>query len=181
MDNTTRTEYRRIFLFDSLPEPLTPASEHIQLFDNYIHETRLRLRSIRYPQTKTWRRSLEKLQFTDGSGISICEVSAIELSEYEHAVFEPFEGTEIRKNRYESRHEGRAVALDIYLGKLWGLNRGRIDFASEMEMRAFRLPDYAAIDVSDDQFFYDGNLVNLTFADVQARVAEMLQAKEKAG
>ncbi len=181
MDNTTRIEFSRTFLFEALPEPLTPASEHLQLFDNYIHETRLRLRSVRYPQAKAWRRFFEQHIYTDDAGLSICEVSAIELSEHEHAVLQPFEGIEIRKNRYESTHDGRAVLLDIYLGKLWGLNRGRVDFANEGEMQDYQLPAYAAIEVSSDKFFHDGNLVNLTFSDVQARVTEIMLAKEKAG
>ena len=53
-DNTTRTELHRTFLIEGLPEPLERKSSHLQLFDNYIHETRLRLRSVRVPETKEW-------------------------------------------------------------------------------------------------------------------------------
>jgi hypothetical protein len=43
-DKTAQTELHRIFLIEGLPDPLTPASAHLQLFDNYIENTRLRIR-----------------------------------------------------------------------------------------------------------------------------------------
>ena len=60
MDKTARTELYRLFLIERLPEPLTPMSAHIQLFDNYIENTRLRLRNIRVPETKEWRHVLQQ-------------------------------------------------------------------------------------------------------------------------
>src|SRR5829696_160674 len=47
-----RTERERKFLLRELPEPLTRASRHVQIWDNYITNTRLRLRRIRVPETK---------------------------------------------------------------------------------------------------------------------------------
>src|SRR5918912_3220801 len=49
-----RTERERKFLLRELPEPLTRASEHVQIWDNYITNTRLRLRRIRVPKTKEY-------------------------------------------------------------------------------------------------------------------------------
>src|SRR5215213_10905445 len=49
-----RTERERRFLLRELPEPLTRASEHVQIWDNYITNTRLRLRRIRVPKTKEY-------------------------------------------------------------------------------------------------------------------------------
>ena len=62
MDKTARTETRRIFLLHNLPEPLTRASRHLQIFDNYIENTRLRLRSVRIPETKTWTWILQQIE-----------------------------------------------------------------------------------------------------------------------
>ena len=39
MNKTAQTELHRLFLIDGLPEPLMPASSHLQLFDNYIENT----------------------------------------------------------------------------------------------------------------------------------------------
>jgi len=57
MNKTALPEYYRLFLIERLPEPLTPAGAHLQLFDNYIENTRLRLRLIRDPRQRTSTRS----------------------------------------------------------------------------------------------------------------------------
>ena len=54
MNKTAHLELHRIFLIDALPEPLTRASSHLQIYDNYIEGTRLRTRSIRDPYSKAW-------------------------------------------------------------------------------------------------------------------------------
>ena len=59
IDRTYKSELRRVFLIQDLPEPLTRASSHLQIFDNYIEKTRLRLRSVRVPETKKWSWTLE--------------------------------------------------------------------------------------------------------------------------
>ena len=43
MNKTALTQFRRLFLIERLPEPLEPKSAHLQIFDNYIEGTRLRL------------------------------------------------------------------------------------------------------------------------------------------
>src|SRR5688500_13685474 len=49
-----RIERERRYLLDDLPEGLTRASPHVQITDNYITGTRLRLRKVRQPQTNKW-------------------------------------------------------------------------------------------------------------------------------
>jgi hypothetical protein len=63
MNETFRTELRRLFLFQNLPAPLTAASSHLQIFDNYIENTRLRIRSVRSPETKEWTFVLQQIVF----------------------------------------------------------------------------------------------------------------------
>ena len=60
MNKPAMTELHRLFLIERLPEPLTRASAHLQLFDNYIENTRIRLRNIRDPYSKTWTRILQQ-------------------------------------------------------------------------------------------------------------------------
>lgn len=166
MDNTATPEFFRLFLAEKLPDPLTPASEHLQIFDNYISGTFIRLRSIRDPRTKQWARLLQKIEPT-ASG---AKLSQIELSDAEYAVFERFEGREIRKNRYFIPVDGRQAAFDIFLGPLWGLNTVRVDFEDKKEIEAFEPPPFLVLEVSGDPFFSGSSLVDRTFADVQAAV-----------
>src|SRR5260370_7659029 len=49
-----RLERERRYLLRDLPEGLTRASPHVQITDNYITGTRLRLRKVRDPQTNKW-------------------------------------------------------------------------------------------------------------------------------
>jgi hypothetical protein len=176
MNKTSITEYRRFYLTESLPEPLTRASEHVQFFDNYITNTRMRLRTIRFPDTKAWRWLMQQRDWAETGTNRICRISDIEMNEAEHAQFETFEGTEIRKNRYVTEIDGRQFEFDVYLGKLWGLNRASVAFASLEELNAFVHPGEAYLDVTDNAFFRDENIVELTFEDIQTEVARLVAA-----
>ncbi len=176
MDKTYRTELRRVFLLQNLPEPLTRASRHLQIFDNYIENTRLRLRSIRSPETKEWTWILE--QRFPLEDLSQWAVSELHLDENEHAVFEQFEGreiqknekiqtNEIRKNRYFYQTGEQQFEIDLFLGELWGLILAQIVFQTAEEIRKLEMPPFAILDVTDNEFFIGKNLVGKTFADVQ--------------
>ena len=176
MDKTYRTELFRLFLIEELPLPLTRASAHIQLFDNYITETRLRLRSIRVPEAKEWTYLLQQRFPVKSDEFSQWKISEMNLNDAEHAQLETFEGNEIRKNRYFHEFDARAFAFDVYLGPLWGLNRVRVDFQSETERRDFRPPPFAIFEVTEEPFFDDANLVYQKFEDVQNAVARLQPA-----
>ena len=174
-DKTFRTELQRTFLIEGLPEPLERKSSHLQIFDNYIHETPLRLRSIRVPETKEWTLMLQKrypaAEF--GAEWNIEEIHLTE-SEYEH--FKPFEGNEIRKNRYYAEFDGRGFEFDVYLGALWGLNRARVSFADRDEMVRLVVPDFVVAEITDESFFDDSNLVNQNLESVRQEVERLLGA-----
>ena len=173
MDKTYRTELCRIFLVEALPEPLTRASRHLQLFDNYIIETRLRLRSIRLPETKEWTYLLQhRLTVRDGD-LSVLKVAEMHLDDAEHTQLETFEGNEIRKNRYFHEFDGRSFTFDIYLGALWGLNRARVDFQNEVDLAAFVPPPFAVFEVTNEPFFDDGKLVYRKFNEVREAVGKL--------
>lgn len=165
MNKTENTKFTRYFLFEALPEPLTPASWHLQFFDNYIAETRLRLRVVRDPATKEWTRSFQQINWENGNGVDLCEVREIVLNEYEYTVLETFEGREIRKNRYFYEFGGKQISLDIYLGSLWGINRGKIDFDSAEEMRSFELPDFSVAEITGIPALRDENIVDRSFEE----------------
>jgi hypothetical protein len=176
-----RTELRRVFILAGLPEPLTRADEHLQFFDNYIENTRLRLRTIRSPQTKQWRWILEQRFPANEGDWSRWLVAEIHLNEAEHAAFEMFEGRKIKKNervesnelrfnRYFYDFGGRKIEIDVFLNPLWGLNLAKVFFESEAEMRDFVLPDFAVADVTQNKFFTGVNLVGKTIEDVRTEL-----------
>ncbi len=176
MDKTSRIELRRVFLLNGLPEPLTRASRHLQIFDNYIENTRLRLRSIRVPETKAWTWILQQIEvFADLSQRQIAEIF---LDETEHTAFEIFEGrevrknervetNEIRKNRYFYDFDRREIAVDLFLGELWGLILAQVCFENANESKSFVPPSFVIAEVTESEFFIGKNLPGKTFADVQ--------------
>jgi len=170
MDKTYHTELFRIFLIEALPEPLTRASSHLQFFDNYISNTRMRLRSIRDPETKEWTRILQQRLMLP---TNVHKLAEIHLDEAEHAQFEIFEGTEIRKNRYFHEFDSRMFSFDVYLGELWGVNRARVDFGSEDELLAFNPPPWAIYEISSEPFFDDGNLVTQTLEEIRREIEKL--------
>ena len=177
-----RTELRRVFLVRELPAPLTRASEHLQFFDNYIRDTRLRLRAIRSPQTRAWSWILEQRFPAREDDLSRWQVARIHLSEAEHAAFEIFEGREIKKNervetselrfnRYFYDFDGRQIEIDLFLNPLWGYNPAKVFFETEEEMKNFQLPDFALAEITQNEFFLGPNLLGKTFEDVRAEIS----------
>ncbi len=184
MNKTYRKEFRRVFLMQDLPETLTRASEHLQFFDNYIENTRLRLRSIRSPRTKQWFWILEQRTQMRVGDFSGWKVSEIHLNEAEHRAFEQFEGREVRKNervetnelrfnRYSFQWKDKLMTIDFYLNPLWGLILANVLFQTEEETQIFAAPDFAVAEVTQNEFFLGKNLVGKTFADVRSEFEKL--------
>ncbi len=173
MNKTAANELYRAFLLDGLPEPLTRSSSHLQIFDNYIEKTRLRLRNIRDPYSNTWTYLIQQRFWTNESGSKTSKLAEIYLNEAEHAVFEQFEGTDIRKNRYFHEFDRRLFLFDVYLGPLWGLHTARTDFASIDEMEDFEPPPFVVFEITNDPFFSGENLVGMKFEEIRAEVSRL--------
>ncbi len=166
-DGTYKSEFRRVFLIQDLPEPLTRASSHLQIFDNYIENTRLRLRSVRVPETKKWSWILDHRFPPDENDLSVWKVAEMFLNENEYHVFEQFEGRELRKNRYFYEFKSKQLELDVFIGKLWGLHLANVVFENIEEMQNFEIPPFVIREVTNNRFFLGENLVGKGFANVQ--------------
>lgn len=173
MNKIAQTELHRLFLIERLPEPLTPASSHLQIFDNYIENTRIRLRQIRDPYSKTWTRILQQRFSISEGKLAVTKLAEIHLNEGEYDVFQRFEGREIRKNRYFHEFDGASFAFDVYLGDQWGLNTAKADFESQEQMERFAPPPFTVFEVTSDLFFAGENLVGRKFSEIQAEVARI--------
>lgn len=163
-----KTIYRRRFLLADLPAPLTRASAHLQFFDNYLTQTRLLLRQIRTPKTKLWERKFVQEFQPEAGDFSKLNYAEIDLSEYEYEVLSVFEGNELRFNRYFYELENGKLAIDMILNReLWNLIFASAEFETESEMRSFSPPDFAAREITQDEFFLPQNLANSTLEDVK--------------
>jgi CYTH domain-containing protein len=165
-----RMERERKFLLQVLPEPLTRASKHIQIWDNYITNTRLRLRKIRVPETRKYILKLTQKFAADARDLSRNLITNTYLSPAEYAVLAIFEGNEIRKNRYPYEFAGRTYSIDVFLGALWGLMLAETSFETDEEMQVFTPPPFAFMEVTNDETFAGGNLVDLTFDEIREKI-----------
>ncbi len=162
-----RIERERRFLLRELPGGLNLTDEHAQITDNYITGTRLRLRKSRWVTTNEWTLKLTQKHTPAAPDFTRTLITTIYLNEYELEVLSIFEGNEIRKNRYYFDHEGRRYSVDVFLGDLRGLILAESDFDSDEEMDAFPLPSFAVADVSRDELFTGGRLVEMTAEDIR--------------
>jgi len=162
-----RVERERRFLLRALPPGLELTDEHAQITDNYITGTRLRLRKSRWPATNEWTLKLTQKHAPASPDFSRTLITSIYLNEYEYETLSVFEANELRKNRYPYEHEGRRYSVDVFLGPLRGLILAETDFDTDEEMDAFRLPPFAAAEVTREELFTGARLVGLTADDIR--------------
>lgn len=167
-------EYRRSFIVKGLPESMTAADPHLQIFDNYICDTPIRIRSVREPQTNRWERMLQKQILESDGVLNRRGVFQIPLSEDEHAVFLTLERRELRKNRYFYTLGRSQVKIDVFLGPLWGLNIANACFDDADDVGKFPVPKISSLEISDSEFFLGNNLVDKSLEDIRAEYGKLI-------
>ncbi len=174
-----QVERERRMLLRELPPGLERSSDHLQITDNYITGTRLRLRKIRVPSThaRVWTLTQKFTPAPHNYSHSI--MTNIYLSEYEYEVFSVFESNEIRKNRYPYKYEDRVYGIDFFLGDLLGLILAETNFETDEEMVNFVVPPFAVADVTDDEMFSGGKLVTMTSAEIRAELQRRREGESK--
>lgn len=162
-------ERERRYLLQDLPEGMSRADAHVQITDNYITGTRLRLRKVREPRTNKWIVKLTQKFSPDGDS-SRTIITNIYLNALEAETFGMFQDNEIRKNRYRFEFEGRKFSVDMFLGDLFGLVLAETNFDSDDELENYPKPSFAIADVTGNELFTGGKLSELTFADIREEI-----------
>jgi len=163
-------ERERRYLLADLPEGVTRADHHLQITDNYITGTRLRIRKVRDPQTNKWVVKFTQKFAPDPEDLSRTIITNLYLNATEAETLSIFEANEIRKNRYYFDFEGRRFSIDMFLGDLFGLILAEVSFETAAELDVFPKPPFAIADVTKDVIFSGGKLSELTFADVREEI-----------
>ena len=167
-----RIERERRYLLRDLPEGITRADPHLQITDNYITGTRLRIRKVREPRTNKWTVKFTQKFAPDPNDLSRTIITNTYLNALEAEVLSVFNTNEIRKNRYQLEFEGRKFSVDMFLGDLFGLVLAEVSFESDEELDNFSTPPFALADVTNEPLFTGGRLCELTFSDVRAEISE---------
>ena len=168
-----RVERERRYLLRDLPEGITRADPHLQITDNYMTGSRLRLRKVREPRTNKWTVKLTQKFAPNPHDLSRTIITNTYLNALEAETLSTlFNSNEIRKNRYPFEVDGRTFAVDMFLGDLFGLVLAEVSFETDEELDQFAKPPFALIDVTNDELFTGGKLCELTFSEVRAEIGE---------
>ena len=165
-----RVERERRYLLKDLPEGLTRADHHLQITDNYITGTRLRLRKVRDPRTNKWIVKFTQKFAPNPDDLSRTIITNTYLNPLEAETLSIFTSNEIRKNRYYFDFEGRRFSVDMFLGDLFGLVLAEVGFDTDEELDNFSKPPFALADVTNEPMFSGGRLCELTFQDVREAI-----------
>lgn len=171
-----RVERERRYLLQDLPEGLTRASPHVQITDNYLTGTRLRLRKVREPQTNKWTVKLTQKFAPDPTDFSRTAITNIYLNALETETLGISDANEIRKNRYPFEFEGRQFSVDMFLGDLFGLVLAEVSFETDEELDSFAKPPFAIAEVTNVELFTGGRLCELTFADIREEIMKSVRS-----
>ncbi|MCM3869147.1 MAG: hypothetical protein ND895_00440 [Pyrinomonadaceae bacterium] len=171
-----RIERERRYLLQDLPEGMTRADPHVQITDNYITGTRLRLRKVRDPRTNKWTVKFTQKFAPDPADLSRTIITNTYLNAAEYEVLSVFEANEIRKNRYPFDWEGRRFTIDMFLGELFGLVLAEVSFENDIELDGFPKPPFAIADVTNNELFTGGRLCDLTFEEIREEIRRSASA-----
>src|SRR5882672_1113167 len=172
-----RLERERRYLLQDLPEGLTRASPHVQITDNYITGTRLRLRKVRDPLTNKWTVKFTQKFAVNSKDLSRTLITSTYLDAQEAEILSVFEANEIRKNRYPFEYEGRKFGIDMFLGGLFGLVLAEVSFDTDAELESFSKPQFALVEVTNNELFSAGKLCELTFADIREEIVKVVSSQ----
>jgi CYTH domain-containing protein len=163
-------ERERRYLLPDLPEGLTRADHHLQITDNYITGTRLRIRKVRDPRTNKWVVKFTQKFPANPGDLSQTIITNTYLNAIEAETLAIFEANEIRKNRYPFEFDGRKFSVDMFLGDLFGLVLAEVSFDTDEELESFPKPAFALAEVTNNEIFSGGKLSQLTFADIRREI-----------
>jgi len=167
-----RIERERRYLLRDLPEGMSRSDPHVQITDNYITGSRLRLRKVRDPRTNKWTVKFTQKYAPDPNDLSRTIITNTYLNALEAEILSVFNTNEIRKNRYPFEFAGRKFSVDMFLGDLFGLVLAEVSFETDEELDNFPTPPFALADVTNEPLFSGGRLCELTFSDIRAEISE---------
>jgi CYTH domain-containing protein len=176
-----RIERERRYLLRDLPEGLTRADHHLQITDNYITGTRLRIRKVRDPKTNKWIVKFTQKFAPNAEDLTRTVITNTYLNAIEAETLAVFEANEIRKNRYQFEFEGRRFSIDMFLGDLFGLVLAEVSFETDEEVDSFPKPPFALAEVTNNEMFSGARLSELMFEDIRNEIVRSGLTKGKSG
>ena len=156
-----RIEFERRFLLDRFPDNADVAAiRHI--CDRYIDGTALRLREQTHQNGPTLFKLTQKIA-ARAPGSQQGFITTMYIGEEEFRILAQLSGKELRKTRYSVPPFG----IDVFEGRLQGLILAEAEFDSAAEAARLVLPAFLVQEVTGDDRFTGGRLINASRADIQ--------------
>ena len=170
----TRVEYERRFLV--APDVdwrrfVEPYSKRLE--DKYIDGARLRLRVM--TDLDTGREVIKLTKKAESPSPYFRTISRILLSAAEFELLDRLDGYPISKVRYYSNHGSNVYSLDVFEGELEGLLLSEVSTDSLDELMSITPPEFAHLEVTEDEFFDGGNLCRTSLSDLRAKFDGMFR------
>jgi len=144
-------EIERKFLVKKMPNLTNIVRVNIiQGYINYEPEVRIRKKDNRFYLT---RKSLGTIERSEED---------TEISEAAYNILSSLVKSDLKKVRYLIPIKDNLTAeLDIYQGKLKGLNIVEVEFTNEKEANMFKVPDWFGKEITEDNYYKNQNLSKL--------------------
>ncbi len=161
-------EYERRFLLDRIPDDV---ADPRTIVDEYITDTRLRLRTVHWPDTDQRDQKLghkRRLVESDPTGI-MC--TSLYLDDDEITVLATLPSRRLVKTRWRLTLGEVAASIDVFEESLEGLIMLEVDLGGPDLLAMFTPPDWVGPEVTHDEHFTGGELAGVSFQDLAPHIS----------
>jgi CYTH domain-containing protein len=144
-------------------------SNHRDLEDKYIRDSRFRLRVVKDSDNEQVIIKLTKKYESDSPYFRL--ISSTVLSPEEHEIFDALDGVRLKKKRHFHIFNNQKFAIDVFEDELTGLVLCEAEASSLEELTAIEFPEYAKYEVTEDAFFDGGNLCVTTQEELKRKLS----------
>lgn len=95
----------------------------------------------------------------------------IVLSPEEFAALNTVTGKKVHKKRYAYPWKDKTIEIDVFQGPLTGLVLVDVEFRTEEEKQAFRMPPFCLVEITQEEFIAGGMLCGKSYADIAKDLA----------
>lgn len=161
-------EYERRFLLAHRPRGMVDPRA---IVDEYINDTRLRLRTVDWHDTGQHDQKLgHKRRLVDGDPTAIM-CTSLYLDDDEVAVLSLLPSRRLAKTRWRLNIGAVVASVDVFEESLEGLILMEVDLGDPTLLEEFTPPSWVGPDVTRTERFTGGELAGLSFQDLAADIS----------
>lgn len=152
-------ERERRWLVDPTKRPNFSDAPYVLIEERYIQGTRMRLR--RMTDNVSGESALKLTKKYEANDPLARPIVTAYLSNEEFELLASLPAQFLRKRRYKVMIAGDEFGIDVFEGRLSGLELAEIECPDDVRLRSIATPSWAICDVSDTLAFQGGQLASL--------------------